>query len=325
MIFFSVLIALITEQMRALPLNNPVTLLLQRHIAAVERFFTSTVSVDIHADGSAKWTWQSVLAWLAIVLPWVVGVSFLYMVLHHSHFILAFAWSTAVVYFTLGFRQFSHPFTAIRLALRQEDLTQAQILLQEWTGLNTTDMSLEEVLRHTMVQGVLAVQRRVFGVFFWLIIPVFIPFGPIGAVLYRIADHLAYSRNGTSPMLLRNPAFEAFCRQVFFVLNWIPARLTAFGFGIVGNFEEAMHAWRNEGRLWPDSNEGSVLAAAGGAIGIRLLPAVMAEAKESDESVNTPDIAFAPQILDVATGLVWRATVLWMALLLMLTFTAWVG
>ncbi len=324
MIFFSVLLALIAEQMRALPLNNRVVRLLQRQITAVERLFIAQPSAYLlSTNNMAVPRWRSMLAWCAVVLPWTVGVGFVYVLLHRVHFIFAYAWSAAVVYFTLGFKQFSAPFTAIHLALRQDDLPQARTLLREWIGLDTTDMSLEEVLRHTMANGMLAVQRRVFGVLFWLIIPILTPFGPVGVVLYRIAEYLVHERNGVS--VLCNRAFESFCRKVFFVLNWIPARFTACTFALVGNFEQALYAWRNLAIYGLDSNEDVVLAAAGGALGVRFTDdiAVMEVEGAIETQQAQTSMALTPYVLELGTSLVWRGVILWMALLVMLRFAAW--
>ena len=50
----------------------------------------------------------------------------------------------------------------------------------------------------------------------------------------------------------------------------MPARLTAFGFAVVGNFEEAVNCWRRDAALWKHANEGIILAAAAGAVGVQL-------------------------------------------------------
>ena len=53
-------------------------------------------------------------------------------------------------------------------------------------------------------------------------------------------------------------------RRVFGLVDAVPSRLTAFGFAVVGNFEEAINGWRRDARLWQQPNEGIILAAAAG-------------------------------------------------------------
>jgi adenosylcobinamide-phosphate synthase len=312
MTFFSVLLALFLEQMRALSPRNPLAALLQVHAASAGHGFDA---------GKRK---HGVLAWLGVVLPWTLAVGLIYYVLHKINFMLAFAWNVAVVYFTLGFRQFSHYFTDIHVALNNDDVPRAREILQQWTGLDTVDMPVSEIVRHTLIHAVVAAHRHVFGVFFWFIIPI----GPAGAVLYRVAEYL--SRVWADPVQEHSTPFSQFALQAFFVIDWIPARLTAMGFAIVGNFEDAIYAWRHYSHQWPNPNDGVLLAAGSGALGARL-SGPLAELTSLD-ALSAGDAGVlpvgedcTPRTLQSAVGLVWRAVILWMILLLMLTAAVWIG
>jgi len=320
MTFFSVLLALILEQLRALDSNNVVSRLLRRHAERTGR------GMD---GGRGK---HGVLAWLGVVLPWTLGVGVIYYLLWHVSFVLAFAWNVAVLYLTLGFRQFSHYFTDIQVALNNDDVPLARELLQTWTGIETRDMPVSEIVRNTLVYAVIASHRHVFGVFFWFLIPI----GPAGAVCYRIASHLAAT--WTEPAAEHSPAFANFARRAFFYIDWIPARLTALGFAIVGNFEDAVYAWRHYGGVWADTNEGVLLAAGSGALGARLVePQAEQTATESFGTFDTMLDPYnrpaplpvgddcTPRTLRSAVGLVWRAVILWMILLLMVTLSVWLA
>jgi adenosylcobinamide-phosphate synthase len=312
MTFFSVLLALVLEQLRAVSLENPIARLLRLHAESAAQ------GVDA---GKTK---HGVLAWLGVVLPWTLVTGVIYYVLFRINFALAFAWNVAVVYFTLGFRQFSHYFTDIHVALNNDDVPRAREVLQEWTGLETLDMPVSEIVRHTLIHAVVASHRHVFGVFFWFLVPI----GPAGAVLYRVAEFLA--RAWADPQAERSGPFSNFARQAFFVIDWVPVRLTAMGFAIVGNFEDAIYSWRNYARQWPDPNDGVLLAAGSGALGARL-NGPLAEVT-SVEALDVGDGGLlpvgedcTPRTLQSAIGLVWRAVILWMLLLLMLTVALWVG
>ncbi|WP_153099724.1 CobD/CbiB family protein [Paraburkholderia hayleyella] len=312
MTFFSVLLALILEQMRALSPGNLVSALLQYHAQWAAQGFDA---------GKQK---HGVLAWLVVVVPWTFAVALVYYALHHINFALAFLWNIAVVYFTLGFRQFSHYFTDIHLALNNDDMPRAREILHEWTGLDTVDMPVSEIVRLTLIHAVVASHRHVFGVFFWFIVP----FGPAGAVLYRIAEYL--SRQWSQPGAERTEAFSSFAQRAFFVIDWVPARLTALGFAIVGNFEDAIYAWRNHAHQWPDANDGVLLAAGSGALGARLSgplaePSSLDALSAGDSGLVQVGDDCTPRTLQSAVGLVWRAVILWMLLLLMLTIAVWLA
>ena len=59
-------------------------------------------------------------------------------------------------------------------------------------------------------------------------------------------------------------------RQAWRVVDWLPARATALGFAVVGNFEEVMDGWRFHAQKFPQDNDGVVLAATSGAINVQL-------------------------------------------------------
>lgn len=314
MTFFSVLIALFFEQLRALTARNPVAALLRSHaVHTVQRF-----------DGGKQK--HAVLGWLAVVLPWTLAVGLVYFLAYRVSFLLAFVCNVVVLYFTLGFRQFSHYFTEIHLALNRDDVPVARQILARWTGLETAEMPVSEIVRQTLVHAVIASHRHVFGVFFWFLLPI----GPAGAVLYRVAEYLA--RAWDAPSALPSTAFSRFAQRAFYIIDWIPARLTSFGFAIVGNFEEAIYAWRsyrNERQERDESNDGVLLVTSGGALGAYLGPRTATvptvDAPEGEEVLTFVGADLNPRALQSAVGLVWRAVVLWMILLLMVTLASWWG
>jgi len=64
--------------------------------------------------------------------------------------------------------------------------------------------------------------------------------------------------------------FGSFARQAFYWLEWLPIRLTAATFAIVGDFEDTVYCWRTQAASWPDSEAGILLASGAGALGVRL-------------------------------------------------------
>ncbi len=312
MTFFSVLLALIIEQVRALSTHNPLYNLVRSHAEHTAQGFDA---------GRAK---HGLLAWLVVVVPFVLVVAVVYYVLMRINILLGFAWNVLIVYLTLGFRQFSHYFTDIHLALNNDDPNRAREILRQWIGIDTVDMPVQEVVRNTLVHAVVASHRHVFGVFFWFLMPI----GPAGAVLYRISEYLA--RHWSEPGPDRSPEFSQFARRAFYVIDWIPARLTSIGFAIVGNFEDAIYAWRTYARQWPDGNDGILLAAGSGALGARLVGPLAepssVDTLDGDHEAPLPvGSDCTPRTLQAAVGLVWRAVLLWMLLLMMLTIAVWFG
>ena len=189
-----------------------------------------------------------------------------YRAIGHFSLLAALAWNVAVLYLTLGFRQFSHYFTDIRDALDRGDEDLARRKLSEWRHLDASELPRTEVLRHVLEHALLAAHRHVFGVFFWFIALSALGLGPAGAVLYRMAEFA--SRYWAFPSktlgLPANPRLMAVSQGLFTLIDHVPARLTAFGFAVVGNFEDAIGSWRRDAGLWQHPNEGIILASAAG-------------------------------------------------------------
>src|SRR2546423_5573679 len=251
---------------------------------------------------------HGMVAWLVAVLPPVLLAYALHAVLYSVHPLVALVFNVAVLYLTLGFRQFSHYFTDIQLAVKSGDIERARSLLEQWRGASGVVRNREEVIRLTIEEALLASHRHVFGVLFWyLLLP-----GPSGAVLYRLAAYFAWRWKDLG-------GFGDFAQRAFDLLEWPAVRLTAAAFAVVGDFEDAVYCWRTQARSWFDPNAGIVLAAGAGAMGVRLgMPVQEVEGMQPRPELGVGEPAERP-FLDSTVGLLWRAVVVWVVVLLILT------
>jgi len=280
------------------------------------------------------------VVWGVSVLAPGVLLGAVYLTIAHWSLLLALLFDVGVLYLTLGFRQFSHYYTDIRDALDRGDEAEARRLLAEWRHLDASELPRTELLRHVIEHALLAAHRHVFGVFFWFVLFSTLGLGPLGAVLYRMAEFAA--RYWTFPSkalgVPANQQLMAVSQQMFALIDHVPARLTAFGFAVVGNFEEAINAWRRDAALWRHANEGVILASAAGAVGVQLggsaAPGVTPDRSRTFTGGPTEDAAAdgstggdPPQMahLRSVVGLVWRSVVLWMLLVALLTLANLVG
>lgn len=261
---------------------------------------------------------HGVLGWLMVAGGAVFVSGAVYFILDSVSSLAAFLWNFALLYLTMGFRQFSHHFTEIHVALRGGDLERARSLLAAWRGAPKEMWSSADIARLSIEQALLASHRHVFAVLFWFVL---LP-GPCGAVLYRMAMLLA---DAWSDQALNREPFGFFAQKAFSVIDWLPQRLTATGFAIVGDFEDAVHCWRTQASAWADRNAGIVLAAGAGALGVKLgMPVVEGGGVADRNGLGTgaeADVDF----MQSAVGLVWRSLVLWLLLLFMLSLASLVG
>jgi len=362
MIFAAIAIAFLLDQIRPVESGHAAAMLPRRWIGAAAR----------HVDaGGRLYAW---LAWaLAVIAPVLAAGLIGWLCIRVAGWFGQLAWAVAVLYLTLGFRQFSHHGTAIRDALAAGDRDKARTLLARWQngeagypgplpeGLAERGFTRDPIARGAIAYAVLLAHRWVFGVLFWFCLLAPLGLAPAGAVLYRYAafaaDYWRYKTGKGEPAA--SPALLAVAQAVWHVIDWLPARVTALAFAVVGNFEDAIAAWRQRqaGDTDGGANEGNdaiLLAAAAGALGIRLddggavapppdadRPAVLAypEAAQAGadvyppdwETVTSPDEVAPAGVADMpgpdidvryfaqVAGLLWRGVALWLLLLLLLT------
>ncbi len=309
--FLALIVALLIEQGRPLPANNVV----HRSLGAAADLLMGATNAGERRHGA--------VGWLVLVAGALLLVGLLQWLLAMVHPLAVFCLHVAVLYFTVGFRQFSHAFTEIQLLLASGDVAAARRVLSDWLRtedpeFSADDASVTEICRLAIASALVASHRHVFGPLFWYVL---LP-GPIGPVLYRLAELLA--RRWADPQ----EAYGRFAQAAYRVVDWLPIRLTVAGFAIVGSFEDAVYAWR--GALaagTADDQRALLLAAGGGALGMRIAdPALEARWAQDQEQGYEPQ-GGEPGVdgLRSAVGLVWRSVVLWVSLYAMLTIATWLG
>ena len=276
------------------------------------------------------------IAWLLAAVPLLAGTVALYWLLHGIHPLLAWAFNVLVLYLTMGFRQFSHYFTDIHHALRDGELDEARGLLTRWRGIPAHELNAEEVARVTIEEALLASHRSVFGVIVWFVLFSAVGLGgAAGALLYRLGQFLR-KRWGDEDEAAEpdippeedwggSREFGGFARQAFYVLEWLPVRMTAMTFAIVGNFEDTAYCWRTQAASWPDPEAGILLAGGAGALGVRLgMPIPQGGLPLDRPELGVGDDADT-DFMRSTIGLVWRSVVFWLILLLLLTLARLLG
>lgn len=323
MSFISVLFALLLEQARPLTPGNFI------HVAmrAWVRWCTRNFDAGKPAHGWLAWGFAVLLpSLLALTIYWILGT--------YVGWWLALLWSALVLYAALGFRQFSSHFTRIRDALVNDDDVRAAELMASWQKLDACQMPRSTIISKVIEFSVLAAHRHVFGVLAWFSVLAAFGLGPTGAVLYRLSEFVVryWLHKGNSLDQPVSHALRCNAQNAWALIDWLPARVTSVGFAVMGNFEEAVDAWRRYAQSADASNDGLVLAATAGAVNIHLTGSTLNAEREtlgqgailSDEISDgrpTPELAH----LAIVVGLVWRTVVMWIVLLALLTLARLLG
>ncbi len=306
MTFLSLLAAFLLEQVRPHPYPNQADRVFGVLAGRIARYLNA---------GRPS---HGALSWCVSVLPPVLAVAVLSWALNRINPLLGWTWNIVVLYFTIGFRQVSHFFSGIVRALRSGDEQRAKDLIAQWRKESRAEFEQGDVAKLTIEEGLRAAHRFVFGpVLFAMLL------GPAGAVLHRLAAILREEwSHHERPELTE---FGRFAKTAFRWIDWIPSRLTATGFAVAGNFEDAFFCWRTQAGAWPDMFNAPLLASGAGALGVKLGGPL----RRLETVEDRPDLGMGdePDIdaLDSTVGLIWRATVIWMTILLLVTIARWTG
>jgi adenosylcobinamide-phosphate synthase len=314
--FFAIVFALLLEQVRPLLLDSPV------HRTAFSWARNCARSLDAGRSHHGWIVWSA-----AVLLPALVAFA-----VHHvlvqsmgwAGYVLVFAWHVFILYACLGFRQFSHHFTAIRDALEEDDTAQAARLLALWKRMDERDIPHDKLMPLLMQHSVVAAHRHVFGVLGWYAVLAALGLGPAGAVFYRMAEFASRYFNAKSrddlygsiyhtldPSAQRpagekisSPSSQQAAELAWQWIDYLPARATALGFAIVGNFEEVIDAWRNRNSASSSHDD--------------LIHMAMTASLNAQGELR-------PVHLRNLVGMVWRAVVLWLLLIALLTLANLLG
>lgn len=316
--FIAVLVALALEQWRAFRWR----VTLERAYIRYVRFLESRLNGGTPQHGVFA-------AVAALVLP-VLLAGGVFLLLFRVHPAFGLLWNIAWLYLLMGFRRFSHAYSDVVAALKAGDLGHARRALANWRGGATGELGTDEIAKLAIERGLLDSYQQVFATLFWFTV---LP-GPTGAVLYRATSLLAsewraeVAGEDTTPIGRAREGFGKPARTLLWLLDWIPVRLTALSFAIVGDFEDAVYCWRTQSHAWSaqpgGEHAGIVLASGAGALGVQLggpLPVV------GSEPDYRPELGMGEpvdgELLPSGVGLVWRALILWLLLILLLTLANW--
>jgi adenosylcobinamide-phosphate synthase len=164
-----------------------------------------------------------------------------------------------LLYFALGHKSLHQHARAVTNALESGgDVAAreaaARMVSRDSSALDPIPATVESVLENG--------NDGVFGALFWFFIA-----GGAGALLFRLANTLDAMWGYRSPRFLQ---FGWAAARLDDVLDYLPARLTALTYAVLGKTRDALACWKAQAPAWDSPNAGPVMAAGAGALGIRL-------------------------------------------------------
>jgi adenosylcobinamide-phosphate synthase len=198
-----------------------------------------------------------ILAVAAAVGPWVllVAAATALPVLHY--------WvAVAALYFALGHRSLRQHALRVRRALEAGNLHEARVQVGYMVSRDTAKMDTRAVAAAAVESVLENGNDAVFGALFWFLVA-----GAPGVLLFRLANTLDAMWGYRTPRYLY---FGWAAARFDDFLNFVPARLTALTYALIGSTRSALRCWRLQAGEWDSPNAGPVMAAGAGALGLGL-------------------------------------------------------
>jgi adenosylcobinamide-phosphate synthase len=254
-------------------------------------------------SGGHGWRSHGVTGWCLAVLP----LTLLSLLLARLPY-LGWLVEVLALYAALGLRSLGEHALPVAQALRLGDLPEARKRVGYMVSRQTAELDSEGVARAGTESVLENGSDAVFAALFWFLVA-----GAPGVVLYRLSNTL------DAMWGYRNARFERFgwaAAKIDDGLNYIPARLVALTYALLGQTAQALRCWRQQAPQWDSPNAGPVMAAGAGALGVSLGGA----ATYQGELHVRPVLGAGPQArardIERALNLVSGGVLLWLALLL---------
>jgi len=252
---------------------------------------------------------RGVVAVCALLLPLVAFAAWL-----QSLETIGMLCSVLLLYFAIAPRSLREHAERVAAACGNDDLPAARSAVGRMVSRDTTQLNGEGVARATVESVLENGNDAIFSALFWFAVA-----GAPGVVLCRLSNTL------DAMWGYRNARYNEFgwaAARLDDVLNFIPARLTALSYALLGHTRGALQCWQTQAKHWESPNAGPVMAAGAGALQVRLGGAAIYHGEISERpplgcnaEVACGDIARAVQLVR-RTLYVWLGVAVLGALLL---------
>lgn len=210
-----------------------------------------------------------------------------------------------ILYLAIGCNSLIQHALDVSVALATGDLPEARLRVSKIVSRDTAAMNEADIIRATIESVLENGNDAVFAPIFWYIF-----FGAPGVVLYRLTNTLDAIWGHKNERYLY---FGWAAARLDDLLNWIPARLTALTYTLLGKKLSAWQCWQNQGSLWYSPNAGPVMAAGAGALQVEVGgPAFYHGRRKERPALGT---GRAPELKDIdgAVNLVQYGMLAWVA------------
>lgn len=253
--------------------------------------------------------WQ----WILLALLPALLIATAFHALTSISMILGLMFNVFILYLTLNIYRLNDGAKQILSSLEHQQLEDARIALSHWLTLNASEYSEQQIIKKAIEESLVQAHYQWYAPLFWFIVSAFLGLGAAGVVLYRFTEFLTSKAN------------SGIAAKIAYYLNTPSIKLSAWGYAIVGDFEDALYCWREQASSWHNHHHGILLSAGAGALEVKL----GGNLRTSSEEQLRPELGLGDEAdidyLKSAIGLIWRVLILMTSILLLLTFAYWLG
>jgi adenosylcobinamide-phosphate synthase len=222
----------------------------------------------------------------------------------------AFILDIIILYWAVGMHSLVDHTRPIITALQNNDLVAAKEAVSSIVSRNTEKMDHTQVATATIESTLENGCDGVFGALFWCLAG-----GAPLVVAYRLVNTL------DAMWGYRTKRFEYFGKPAAIlddILNYIPARLTALAYALIGNTKAALRCWQEQSSQLASPNGGPVMCAGAGSLNIKLGGPTVYHNKLVDKPFFGGD--YPAKVADItrANTLIFKTTLLWCSVVLVL-------
>lgn len=218
-----------------------------------EQRFNCPSAMDSHSQ------LRGLLCWCLLVL---IPTLLIPLVITQLNATLQLIAGCVVLYITIGGRSLQEHAERVRLDLESNNLPAARTHVSWLVSRETAELDAQGVSKACIESVLENGNDALFAPIFWFCI-----LGPAGAILYRLANTLDAMWGYRTSRYIN---FGRAAAQLDDALNYIPARLTALSYALVGHTRNALSCWQTQAPQWDSPNAGPVMAAGAGALNVSL-------------------------------------------------------
>ena len=249
---------------------------------------------------------RGAIATLIVILPPVAVVAWLQWI-NRDSIIISSVLSIGILYFSIGWQSMKEHAFAVVDPLQSNDMSEARSQLSMIVSRDTDIMNEQQIVGSTLESVLENSNDCLFASIFWSIL-----LGPFAVLLHRLVNTLD-AMWGYKNQQFR--FFGTFPARLDDVLGYLPARLTAATFSIIGCTRGAVQSWRSQAPVHKSPNGGVVMSSGAGALNIQFGGPTVYNGKLEDKPVLGSGRTAQAHDIKRSVLLIECSTFLWIAII----------